>query len=66
MKHIKELRYYEVRSEKSGDCQESNPGHIWFEPPVPCYGGLWGACGCPAVVGSVAEHWRLKPEVFWV
>ena len=42
MKHIKELRCYEVRSEKAGDCQESNPGHIWFEPPVPCYGGLWG------------------------
>ena len=36
-KLINEFRYYEAKreeSEKAGSCQESNPGHIWLEPPV--------------------------------
>ena len=34
---IKEFRCYEVKikaSAKAGSCRESNPGHLWLEPPV--------------------------------
>ena len=24
-------------SEKAGSCWESNPGHLWLEPPVLCH-----------------------------
>ena len=28
-------------SEKAGSCQESNPGHLWLEPPVLCATDPW-------------------------
>ena len=36
---IKELRCCEVKIEevKAGSCRESNPGHLWLEPPVLCH-----------------------------
>ena len=40
-----EFRYYKAKieeSEKAGSHQESNPGHLWLEPPVPTWGKmLW-------------------------
>ena len=100
------------RSEKAGSRQESNPGHLWLQPPVLCYSAMtarqpstltilytcctggteclsctpgshsvcavrtllevdllhqdcegWWLSGCR---GSVAELWRLKPEVSWI
>ena len=52
-------------SEKAGSCQESNPGHLWFEPSLLCH---WATTAGwpPGCRGSVAEHWQLKPEVSWV
>ena len=41
---------------------ESNPRHLWLEPPVLCH---WNTIADPCR-GSVAEHWWVKPEVFWV
>ena len=35
-----EFRCYEAkieRSEKASSRQESNPGHLWLEPPVLCH-----------------------------
>ena len=35
-----EFRCYEAKmeeSEKGGSRQESNPGHLWLEPPVLCH-----------------------------
>ena len=35
----KEFRCYEAKieeSEKADSHQETNPGHLWLEPPVPC------------------------------
>ena len=37
VKVINEFRCYEVKieeSEKAGSRRESNPGHLWLEPPV--------------------------------
>ena len=37
---INEFRCYEVKieeSEKAGSRRESNPGHLWLEPPVLCH-----------------------------
>ena len=37
---INEFRCYEAKieeSEKAGSHQESNPGHLWLEPPVLCH-----------------------------
>ena len=37
---INEFRCYEVKieeSEKAGCCRESNPRHLWLEPPVLCH-----------------------------
>ena len=37
---IKEFRCYEAKieeSEKAGSRWESNPGHLWLEPPVLCH-----------------------------
>ena len=37
---IDEFRCYEAKieeGEKASSCQESNPGHLWLEPPVLCY-----------------------------
>ena len=37
MLEINEFRCYEAKieeSEKAGSRQESNPGHLWLEPPV--------------------------------
>ena len=34
------VKCYEVKieeSEKAGSCRESNPGHLWLEPPVLCH-----------------------------
>ena len=33
----KGFRCYEAKSEKAGSPQESNPGHLWLEPPVLCH-----------------------------
>ena len=36
---INDFRCYEAKieeSEKAGSRQESNPGHLWLEPPVLC------------------------------
>ena len=38
--YINEFRCYEAKieeSEKGGSRQESNPGHLWLEPPVLCH-----------------------------
>ena len=37
---LNEIRCYETKieeSEKAGSHQESNPGHLWLEPPVLCH-----------------------------
>ena len=37
---INEFRCYEAKieeGEKAGSRQESNPGHLWLEPPVLCH-----------------------------
>ena len=37
---INEFRCYEAKieeSEKAGSHRESNPGHLWLEPPVLCH-----------------------------
>ena len=37
MSTVNEFRCYEVKteeSEKAGSHRESNPGHLWLEPPV--------------------------------
>ena len=37
---IKNFRCYEAKieeSEKAGSRRESNPGHLWLEPPVLCH-----------------------------
>ena len=37
---INEFRCYEAKieeSEKAGSRRESNPGHLWLEPPVLCH-----------------------------
>ena len=37
---INEFRCYEAKteeSEKAGSHWESNPGHLWLEPPVHCH-----------------------------
>ena len=38
--YINEFRCYEAKIkevEKASSQQESNPGHLWFEPPVLCH-----------------------------
>ena len=37
---MNEFRCYEAKlkeSEKAGSCQESNPRHLWLEPPMLCH-----------------------------
>ena len=37
---LNEFRCYEAKieeSEKAGSRRESNPGHLWLEPPVLCH-----------------------------
>ena len=63
---INEFRCYEAKieeSEKAGSRRESNPGHLWLEPPVLCHWATTaGQPPTPTILLCILHRWYWMPQ----